>query len=245
VTDSIRINRFLADSGLGSRRYVEELVRKGRIELNGAVVTELGTRIDPTKDVVFFDGKKLSDRQSGEDVWLFHKPLNCLCTRDDPKGRKTIFSILKHLPPPYQAVGRLDQNSTGLLLITRRGELAQSLMHPKYEISKKYEVMVMGKWNKEKEAKLKEGVMMREGGEGKAIVLDTKPIHPTKTFLALELKRGKKREIRYSMEALGMKVTALHRIALGDLKLGPLKAGESRALKTKEVQALESLIKRL
>lgn len=242
VSELIRINRFLANCGLGSRRQVESLVASGVVSLNGNVITDLSTRIDPEKDTVKVHNKIIEQDLSEKQIWMYHKPLHCLCTRDDPRGRRTIFHDLKHLPAPFQAVGRLDQNSTGLLLITKRGELSQALMHPKYEIAKIYEVMVEGQWTPAKARQLKQGVQMREGGLGKALVLDAESSQQGQTFLRLELRHGKKREIRYCMEALGMKVLSLHRTHLGPLELGDLKAGQSRALTDLEIQALEALV---
>jgi 23S rRNA pseudouridine2605 synthase len=241
VSEKLRINRFLANCGLGSRRQVESLVSSRRVSVNGEVVSDLSARIDTAKDIVQVDGKKVQPDVNEQQVWMYHKPLNCLCTRDDPKGRRTIFEDLPHLVAPFQAVGRLDQNSTGLLLITKRGDLSQALMHPKYEISKIYEVLVEGKWSRDKEKQLAQGVEMREGGEGKALVLSADSRSPSQTFLRLELRRGKKREIRYCMEALQMKVLSLHRTQLGPLKLGALKPAQSRALSDSEIQALEAL----
>lgn len=242
VSEKLRINRFLANCGLGSRRQVESLVASGEVSINGRVVSDLSTRIEPSKDVVEVRGKRVQQNLNDQQVWMYHKPLNCLCTRSDPKGRRTIFDDLKHLPAPYQAVGRLDQNSTGLLLITKRGDLSQALMHPKYEIPKIYEVLVEGDWNLEKEKKLAKGVKMREGGYGKALVVNAEVRSAHQIFLKLELRRGKKREIRYCMEALEMKVLSLHRTKLGPLSLGKLKAGQSRALSESEIKALEALL---
>jgi len=238
---SIRINRFLANGGLGSRRRVEELVRSGRVRKNGEVITDLITRVDPLVDVIEVDGEIVLSQYSEHALWMYHKPLNCLCTRDDPKGRPTIFEKLPHLTPPFQAVGRLDQNSTGLLLISRDGKLSQKLMHPSYEITKIYEVLVSGHWSREKVQQLDKGVQMKEGGEGKAKVLKAEVRNNGETFLSLELRRGKKREIRYSMEALEMQVLSLHRVALGPLVLGELEVGACRPLEKAEIEALNAL----
>lgn len=272
----IRINRFLANAGLGSRRYCEGLVRSGEIRVNGELCEDLARRI-LEEDRVEYKGQLLngqslplavmsengssrgaSKREASEGgsldgsssekgshfaakIWMFHKPRGCLCTRFDPEGRQTIWDHLDHLPPPFQAVGRLDHDSSGLLLICADGSISNRLMHPRYEVTKIYQVRATGQWKKGMADKLKAGVQMVEGGMGQA-----KPLS-IRTFaggvdLKLELKRGKKREIRYSLRALGLEVQDLHRVKLGSLSLGDLKVGSSRALSENEIQLLADSI---
>ena len=257
--DLIRINRYLADRGLGSRRQTEKLIQEGRVKVNGQVLHDLGAKIDPEHDVVTVDVQPQSvndpnpkvaltspssqseasaspshlhsNESTLADTWLYHKPMGLLCTRDDPMGRPTIWTELPQLPPPYQAVGRLDKDSSGLLLITRDGDLAQRLMHPSFEVSKIYEVRIRGEWNEQKQNQLAEGVEMLEGGIGKAETLRAS-FHKYSNVvdLRLLLQRGKKREIRYSLAALNVEVLSLQRVQLGQLKLGELRKSQSRPL---------------
>lgn len=237
---SQRINRYLADCGLGSRRQVEALITAGRVRLNGCLVAELSSRVDPECDRVEFDGRSLKPTTQQTCTWLFHKPRGCLCTRSDPRGRPTIWQHLSHLPPPFQAVGRLDFDSSGLLLITNDGDLAQRLMHPRFEVSKIYEVRARGPWDQSKERSLETGVEMREGGTGKAETLNRSWVSPGKVVdLRLRLRRGKKREIRYSLGALDMEVLRLHRVQLGKLKLAGLAKSKARCLTEAELKLLD------
>jgi 23S rRNA pseudouridine2605 synthase len=265
--EPLRINRYLADAGLGSRRQTDKLIQEGRVSVNGQILRELGLKIIPSQDVVAVDGREVAlttqtekldtlprealfpsltvpqstepDTTNSANTWLYHKPMGLLCTRDDPMERPTIWTELPHLPPPYQCVGRLDKDSSGLLLITRDGELAQRLMHPSFEVSKIYEVRIRGEWNEQKQLQLAEGVEMLEGGVGKAETLRASfHKYVNVVDLRLLLRRGKKREIRYSLAALNVEVLSLQRVQLGDLKLGELKKGQSRPLNQGDLDLL-------
>ena len=238
--EEVRINRFLANAGLGSRRGVEALIRLGKVRVDGEILEDMSFKVNPLVHQVEVEGKTIlsSKKSHGEgDVWIYHKPRGPPCTREDPMGRKTIWDDLAHLPPPYQAVGRLDGESRGLLLISRRGDLRERLMHPRYEVEKIYRVIAMGKWSPLKASKLEKGVEMEEGGEGKAEVLSEVSVKGGIELL-LRLRRGKKREIRYSLRALGMEVEDLHREKVLFLELGDLPAGKSRPLKENEMNHL-------
>ena len=174
-----------------------------------------------------------------EDTWLYHKPVGLICTRNDPRGRPTIWRDLSHLPPPFQAVGRLDKDSCGLLLITRNGELAQHLLNPCDGVEKIYEVKAMGMWSKQKEELLRSGVEMARGGQGRADTLRAQECG-TVVDLSLALRHGKKREIRYSLAALGLQVLALQRVKCAGLWLGDLPVGQSRPLSPQEEELLWS-----
>jgi 23S rRNA pseudouridine2605 synthase len=239
--DGIRINRYLADAGLGSRRGVEELIRSGKVKIDGEVLSDLAFRVDGDVHRVEVAGKLISSesKKTGSEaqVWIYHKPRGPLCTRTDPMGRSTIWEDMSHLPPPYQAVGRLDGDSRGLLLISRRGDLTERLMHPRYEVEKIYRVEAKGRWSESKVSKLEAGVEMEEGGEGKAEVLEQRPMKGGVELL-LRLRRGKKREIRYSLKALEMEVTDLLREKLLFLELGDLPEKGSRPLSEGEMSQL-------
>ena len=242
--EGVRINRYLADGGLGSRRQVESLVAAGEVSINGEVVVDLSRRVLPSDEVVVRGEQvKAEGKQESLDVWMYHKPRGLLCTRTDPEGRPTIWEDLSHLPPPYQAVGRLDQDSSGLLLVTNDGQLANLLMHPRHEVSKTYEVRAHGQWSKEKRIQLSKGVKMKEGGVGQAEVVRAVP-KGSRVDLKLLLKHGKKREIRYCLEALGLEVELLHRVKLGSLGLNDLLLGRSRKMSPSEVEQLKDSVKK-
>ncbi|MBF0198686.1 MAG: rRNA pseudouridine synthase [Planctomycetes bacterium] len=240
----LRINQYLAQCGVASRRGAEKLILAGEVVVNGEKAHSLSMQIEASQDEVKVRGKLVKIGKNQSETWAFHKPKDCLCTRSDPQGRKTIFDYLAHLPPPYQAVGRLDQDSEGLLLITRNGHLAEKLMHPRGEITKIYHVLATGEWKDSFADKLKTGVRMKEGGQGKAKVLEYEKLSAKKHRLLLELKRGKKREIRYSLAALNLKVYELRRLSIDFLKLGCLPLGKSRPLEEGEEKKLINLLKK-
>ena len=237
----MRINRFLASCGLGSRRNVESLIDEKRVFIDGELCLNKATQVEIGKSIVKVDDKRVSLSEDSDDTWIFNKPAGFLCTREDPQNRKSIYEFLSHLPPPYQAVGRLDKNTRGLLLITKDGELSNFLMHPRYEIKKRYEVRVNGNWKPSFSEKLQKGVQMKEGGSGRMKVLEETKLREGLFHLILELKEGKKREIRYSLEALHLKVVDLQRTHIEFLNIKGLKEGQSRALNDNELKKLEEL----
>lgn len=221
---------------------MEDIVREGRCLVNGAVVRDLSFRVGPG-DVVEVDGRAVDVSGSAGSVWMLNKPPGYLCTRQDPRGRPTVFDLATHLQPPFQCVGRLDANSRGLLLICDDGQLANRLMHPRYEIEKIYEVRARGVWLPEFVGRLGEGVQMREGGIGRARVLQQRRVVDNGHQLRLALTGGKKREIRYSLAALGMEVEDLCRVELAGLQLGKLSEGKARRLDEGELAQLRGLVK--
>ena len=234
-----RLNRFLADGGLGSRRGVEDLIFSGRVSVNQQICKEPGYRVQAS-DEVTFDGRTITHNSNPSPTWIFNKPAGTICTREDPMGRETIYQHLEHLPPPYQAAGRLDYDSRGLLIITKDGHLSDALMHPRLEVTKIYEVRATGVWEERFIQHLEDGVEMPEGGWGQAKVLKHHAISDRRHRLTLELTHGKKREIRYSLDALGLMVTDLRRINIAGIELGDLEEGASRPLTDLEQQNLKS-----
>jgi len=237
----VRINRYLAQCGFGSRRNVEQLIEKSRVIVDGQLCVDMATKIEVGINLVTVDGVQAELQNDRCETWIFNKPPGYLCTREDPEMRKSIYALLEHLPPPYQAVGRLDKNSRGLLIITKNGELSNIIMHPRYEIKKQYKVRAHGKWYPSFEKKLFDGVKMCEGGIGRMKVLKCNQISDTDTELTLELKEGKKREIRYSLAALNLKVIDLLRTQIDFLNLNGLKEGKSRELTADELSKMQKL----
>ncbi len=229
-----RINKVLAAAGLGSRRHVEELIVQGRVEIDGQVVTDLATRVDPQKANIKIDGELL--KQPKLVYYALNKPRGVLSTNRDPSGRSR---VIDYVPDRHRvfSVGRLDQYSEGLMLLTNDGALAQRLAHPKYRVQKTYFVVVAGAMTREELDKLRKGVYLAEGVariDGASI----RKVRKTSTELEIKLSEGKNREIRRILARAGHKVVLLRRIAIGPLRLGELPIGAARELSTQEVRAL-------
>ncbi len=238
----MRLNRFLASCGLGSRRAVEEYITTGRIKVNGGVVSELATVVDPERDKVAFDDQPLSSGDRGLYI-LLNKPSGYLTTARDDFGRPTVMDLVKDLSQRVFPVGRLDMNSTGLVLLTNDGELAYGLSHPRYEIKKTYLVKVEGRPQEADLARLREGIELDEGKTSPAQI-EVKSEESSYTLFQVEIHEGKKRQIRKMFAAIGHQVLELERIKLGELHLGALKRGEWRELTQGEISELKKLIKR-
>lgn len=230
-----RLQQALAAAGLGSRRQCEELIREGRVEVDGKVVSELGVRVRPNEQKIRVDGELLP---KSKPVYVaLNKPKNALCTNCDPQGRRL---ALDFIPPELGRlfpVGRLDQNSEGLLLLTNDGALAQRLMHPSYEVPKKYRVQVAGLVDYELINALRRGVHIAEG----VVQADDATIrssHKLSSVLEITLTEGKNREIRRMLARLGHKVMHLQRVQIGAVKLGKLAPGDYRRLTSEEVAQL-------
>lgn len=217
-TDGIRINKFLASCGLGSRRKVEALVAERRVTVNGNVVSELGTRVGPG-DSVKVDGKRV--RGAAEVSLLFYKPKGFLCTRQDTHDRRTIYDIL---PPKYRHlnyVGRLDKESEGLLLLTSDGLLAQTLTHPSHRIEKEYHVLLDKHLERETIEKFLEGVHTPEG-----VARAERVENLGGCWVSVVLQQGPKRQIRLMCAKFEHKVKRLVRVRIGQLVAPALKPGE-------------------
>lgn len=229
----MRINRYLASCGLGSRRACEELILSGRISLDGQVVQELAVDIGPDC-VVQCDGQLVQPPESYH-VVLFHKPRGCVCARRDPEGRKTVYDLL---PPHFKRlahVGRLDFASRGLLLLSDDGEIVDRLTHPRYEHLKIYRVLLDEPLRKEDREVLTMGGWVMEDGE--------RPLEPVGVkgdgvSIELTLKEGRNRQIRRMMAAFGREVLDLQRIAVGEWRLAGMEEGAWTLLSDSEWRSL-------
>jgi 23S rRNA pseudouridine2605 synthase len=228
----MRLNRFLASAGLGSRRGVEELITTGQVRVNGRVVTDLATQVEPTDAVKV--GNRLIHSEQKVTV-LLNKPPGFLCTASDERDRKTIFQLLPPNWPRLHHVGRLDKESEGLLLVTNDGDLSLALTHPRYKIEKEYEVLVDKPFAPKDREKLLRGFHIM-GGRAKAERVEI--LNPT--HLRLTLTQGIKRQIRLMLYDLGYEVERLARIRLGSLHIGEMRPGEWRLLTSKEIAALKA-----
>lgn len=235
----IRLSKFLALCGLGSRRKNKELILSGRISINGEVVTDLSRKVNPEKDRVFFEGREL--KVPPKVYYLFYKPRGYLTSLYDPHHRKTIKPFLEKIPYRVFPVGRLDKESEGLILLTNDGDLANILLHPRFEISRIYHVWVRPEIPQERIKNiLKEGVFI-EGRKIKPRRFQLLRKVPDGYVYEVEIKEGLKREIRKMVSYMGSHVVRLIRIAFGPLRLGDLKPGEIRPLTEAELEELRKI----
>jgi 23S rRNA pseudouridine2605 synthase len=231
-----RLNKFLAHAGVGSRRHCEELILRGRVTIGGRVVRELGTRVEPDADVCV-DGQPLNTEKLV--YWLVNKPRGYLCTNFDPAGRPRAIDLVPHVSQRVYTVGRLDEDSEGLLLLTNDGELANRLMHPRFGVEKTYHVQVAGHPDAEDVQKLLKGVWLSDGHVRAHRVKRLKS-QGDSTWLEIVLNEGKNREIRRMLARLGHKVMVLRRVAIGPIRLDHLRRGKARRLKVEELERLRA-----
>jgi 23S rRNA pseudouridine2605 synthase len=237
----MRLQKFLANAGVSSRRKAEELITGGRVKVNGRAVTELGTKVDDAKDVVAVNGKTI---KSAETVWIaLNKPRGYVSTRKDPQGRPTVYDLL---PPALHGlfyVGRLDLDSEGLLLLTNDGDTANRMLHPRYEVARVYEVLVRGEIKPDKIDQLLQGVEL-DDGIATAESVKVLGVARNEMRLRLTLREGRKREVRRMLWAVGHKVLRLKRISYGPIKLNRLAEGKWRKLNEAELRSLPGKTKR-
>ena len=221
-------------AGVASRRAAEEMIRAGRVAVNGETIRVMGQTVDPAADRVLVDGREARPAET-KVYYLFNKPKNVVVTRDDPEGRPTILDYLKGIPCRVNPVGRLDFDSEGLLLLTNDGDLHFRMTHPKKEVPKTYHVRVVGSPSAEDLQKLAGGIDI--GG------YTTRPCRVAMRkqegkfcWLEVVLTEGKNRQIRRMVERLDLKVIRLIRVAIGPLQLGRLRPGEFRPLTAREIE---------
>lgn len=236
MPDVMRLQKFLSRAGVASRRRAEQLIREGRVRVNGTRVTELGLKVHPTGDVVEVDGRPV---EPAAPVWIaLHKPRGYLSTRRDPQRRATIYDLLPRELSGLFYVGRLDRSSEGLMLLTNQGDLAHRLLHPRYGIDRVYGVVVRGDVSDADVRRLLEGVELEDGIARADAVEREAGRRPGLTRLRLTLREGRKREVRRMMRALGRPVRRLVRLRYGPVRLGRLEPGRWRRLSHEEVAAL-------
>lgn len=230
MNDGVRLNKYLASCGIGSRRACDDLIQTGRVEVNGSPCLNMGTRIGQG-DHVRVDGKRVIPNDLT--VIAFHKPRGFVCTREDELGRETIYDFLPPTLHSLHHVGRLDRDSEGLLILTNDGDLSQRLMHPSKSVEKEYLVTSNQAFENQHLDQFLEGIYT-EGGKLKAKSIE----RLSSRRIKIVLDHGAKRQIRVMFEALGYQVTKLLRIRIGSLWLGDLEAGTYAFLNSKEVALL-------
>ena len=235
----IRIQKYLSQAGVASRREGEGLILQGRVRVNGEVVRTLGSKVVPGKDRVELNGELVE----GTTIqWiLFNKPRGAVTTRSDPEGRQTVFDLLPQWARNLRYVGRLDLLTAGLLLITNDGEVLHRLTHPSYEVEREYDAWVQASPGKSAIRALLQGVVL-EDGPARAERARVEGATKEGVKVSLVLTEGRNREVRRLLEAVGHPVLRLRRVRFGPVRLGNLKAGEWRKLSKNEIRALRDSV---
>ena len=233
----VRLQKFLADAGVASRRASEQIISQGRVTVNGDMVTELGKKVDPLHDHVAVDGKPLRAKRK---IYLaLNKPRSLVCSKSDELGRATVYDLLPKEWGHLHSIGRLDFNSEGLLFLTNDGELSLRLTHPRYGVKKKYVATVDGRVDEAMLRTFERGVFS-EGEKLKAEKARLISSSRSQSVIELELAEGKYREVRRMFESQSRTVKKLQRIQIGKIKLGELKPGKWRTLTETEIKSLLS-----
>jgi 23S rRNA pseudouridine2605 synthase len=233
----LRLQKFLADAGVASRRAAEQIILEGRVAINGHVIRLLGTKVDPVHDKITLDGRPV---QAKKKIYLaLNKPVKCVCSHNDELGRPTIYELLPREWQMVNSVGRLDFNSEGLIFLTNDGEFALRLTHPRYGVRKKYITTVEGEVTREMLQRFTQGIFT--GGEKlKALSAHIVSGGRTRSVVEMELGEGKNREVRRLFESQNLTVKKLQRTQIGKIKLGELKPGKWRILTPAEIKTLIS-----
>lgn len=234
----IRLQKFLSECGVASRRAAESLIVEGKVKVNERIVTELGTTVDPKRDVVRVRNKIVRPAEKG--VLLLHKPKDVISTLSDPEGRRCLAHYLTKHYKSYFPVGRLDWESTGLVVLTNDGELAERLLHPRYGFERIYEVRVAGQMKEKEFRKLEKGVYLDDGIARAKVKLISQD-HDS-TWVRLTITEGRNRIIRRLMKQIHHPVLKLKRIAHGPLLLGKLQPGDMRSLSQDEYEKLKKKV---
>ena len=228
----VRLQKILADAGLGSRRFCEQLIQKGQILLNGQTVQTLGVKIDPCRDLVTYLGRNIVIEEKM--YYAVNKPTGYVCTNSDPQGRKCVIDLIKRSSIRLYTVGRLDIQSEGLLFLTNDGAFTQAIIGPRSHMMKRYRVKISRRL-KQQEINLLKSSMTVNGITYRPMRLIQQQHEPNDTWVVLELVEGKNRQIRKIFKYFGITVNKLMRIKIGPVHLGDLRTGEYRALRKSEI----------
>jgi 23S rRNA pseudouridine2605 synthase len=224
---SVRLNKYISECGLASRRKADEWIESGKVQLNGKTVYELGIKVTPDVDKILIEGRPLKPKIQQHLYIAFHKPRNVMTTLSDPEGRATVIDFFPKLRHRVFPVGRLDWDTEGLLLMTTDGDFAQSVSHPKEDIPKTYLAKLDGQPTEVQLEKLRRGVSIAEGGKVRALFAEkVKGASDKYDWVKISVSEGKNRQIRKMFEKIGFDVKKLKRIAIGALPLGHLATGE-------------------
>ena len=235
----IRLQKFLADAGVASRRKAEEMILAGKVVVNGKKITELGTKVDEEIDTVTCEGKPVK-RNTNYIYIIMNKPAKYVTTVKDQFDRPSVISLLKKIKQRVYPVGRLDYDTTGLLILTNDGDLTHKLTHPSKEIPKTYIAKVKDVPTEEKLEQLRQGVTI-DGKKTQPAKASVHKIYDKNCELIITIHEGRNRQVRKMCEKIGHDVLKLERVTIGKLNLGDLKAGEYRMLTVKEVEYLKKI----
>lgn len=238
MEEEIRLQKYMADKGIASRRKCEQYILEGKVQVNGIVMDKLGTKINPQKDQIMFLGKEIQSNKKNRYV-LLNKPIGYVTTVKDQFDRPTVLDLIKEVSERLVPVGRLDMYTSGALILSNDGDFVYQVTHPKYEIEKTYIATVKGAVTKEQIEQLQQGVKIEDyitkPAKVKIIKID---LEKKQSRLEITIHEGKNREVRKMCEAIGTIVMALHRSKIGQLTLNGLKIGEWRELKKEEIAKL-------
>ena len=236
----VRLQKFLADSGIASRRKCEEYILDGKVKVNGIITQELGTKVDPETDIVEFEDIKVNVNKGKDYVYiLLNKPIGVVTTAEDQFGRDTVLDIVK-VRERVVPVGRLDMYTSGALILTNDGDFVYKVTHPKHEIVKSYTVTVKGIVTDEEIKELEAGVIIDENYKTKPAKAKIIKLDREKDISRIEVRihEGKNRQVRKMCNAIGRKVLALHRSKIGNVEVRDMKIGTWRYLDKKEVEQI-------
>ena len=240
MEQGIRLQKYMAEAGIGSRRKCEEWIVKGMVQVNGRVVTELGTRVDPKNDTISFRGKPVEPPAKTRTTVLLNKPAGYVTTSRDQFGRPDVCDLVKIPGKRLYPVGRLDYQTTGLLLLTDDGDLAYHLTHPKHHILRVYEARVKGVPDQAAISRLERGVRLEDGYKTKPARVRILKQETDSAIIEFTLYEGKNHQVRRMAKAVGYPVLRLRRVAMGPLRLADLPEGKYRMLTEKEVMMLRA-----
>ncbi len=235
--ESVPLQKYLVEAGLGARRQVVSAIKQGRVAVNGKVATGYTMPVFPALDAIAFDGKPVKFKPSEMLVFMLNKPVDVLSTTRDERGRKTVIDML---PERYRSLGlypagRLDYDSTGLLILTNDGNLTYRLTHPRFEHEKEYLVTVSGKLSEEDKNKLEKGVLLEDGMTYPAAIREAPDASYT---YSITIHEGRHRQVKRMFLSVGHEVKALKRIRIGRLELGELEEGQIKKLSQAEIGKL-------
>ncbi|MGM0445572.1 MAG: pseudouridine synthase [Bacillota bacterium] len=234
-----RLQKVMAHAGVASRRKSEEIIAAGRVKVNGKTVTEMGTKVDPQNDIIEVDGKEISKEKKV--YYKLYKPTDFVTTVDDPQGRETVLDLIDDIKQRVYPVGRLDMDSSGLLILTNDGDLTYKITHPSHELKKEYEVVINGKLNSINLNKFRQGIKLQEGKTSPARIYKINEDSKNTTY-KVTIHEGMNRQIRRMFNKLGYNVVSLKRVRIGNITLGSLRPAEYKPIGKEDLQDLLRLL---
>ncbi len=236
MSKPVRLQKFLADCGVCSRRKAEEHIQNGRVRVDGQVVTAMGVTVDPSTQEVRYNNQAIGQHEPLIYI-LLHKPVGYVTTLSDPQGRPMVTDLVADIPTRVFPVGRLDLDTSGALLLTNDGQLAQQIQHPSHEVTKTYEALVLGRPGQDKLRRLERGIML-EGQQTAPARLQVTREQGKMTRIEITIHEGRKRQVRKMFQAIGHRVVELKRVAYGRLQLENLPVAKYRLLGPQEIKKI-------